>query len=48
MPRFRPSDFVKVEFKDAATGENELIWVVVDSSDAEEGVLFGRLDNEPV
>ena len=24
------------------------MWVVVDSCDDEEGVLFGRLDNEPV
>ena len=48
MPRFQPGDFVKAEFKDEDTGESEWMWVVVDSSDDEEGVLFGRLDNEPL
>jgi hypothetical protein len=48
MPRFRPGDYVKAEFKDEATGEGEQMWVVVDSCDDEAGVLFGRLDNVPV
>jgi len=48
MPRFQPGDFVKVEFKDERTGECERMWVVVDSCDDEGGVLFGRLDNEPL
>jgi uncharacterized protein YegJ (DUF2314 family) len=48
MPRFQPGDYVKAEFKDEATGESERMWVVVDSFDDQEGVLFGRLDNEPV
>ncbi len=46
MPRFQPGDYVKARFKDDLTGESEWMWVVV-SSDDEEGVLFGRLDNEP-
>jgi hypothetical protein len=29
-------------------GESELMWVRVDSCDVEAGVLFGRLDNEPL
>jgi uncharacterized protein YegJ (DUF2314 family) len=48
MPRFQPGDYVKAEFKDEASGESEWMWVVVDSCDDEEGVLLGRLDNEPV
>ena len=48
MPRFQPGDYVKAEFKDEATGESEWMWVVVDSCDDGEGVLFGRLDNEPL
>jgi uncharacterized protein YegJ (DUF2314 family) len=48
MPRFQPGDYVKAEFKDEETGESEWMWVVVDSCDDEAGVLFGRLDNEPV
>ena len=48
MPRFRPGDYVKAEFKDEGTGESERMWVVVDSCDDEAGILFGRLDNEPL
>jgi hypothetical protein len=48
MPRFQPGDYVKAEFRDDLTGEGERMWVVVDSCDDEAGVLFGRLDNEPV
>jgi len=48
MPKFRQGDYVKAEFKDEATGESEWMCVVVDSFDDQEGILFGRLDNEPV
>jgi len=48
MPRFQPGDYVKAEFKDEETGECERMWVVVDSCDDGAGVLFGRLDNEPL
>ena len=30
------------------TGESEWMWVQVDSCDDEAGLLFGRLDNEPL
>ncbi len=46
MPKFQPGDWVKAEFQDEASGER--MWVVVDSCDDEERVLFGRLDNEPL
>jgi len=48
MPRFQPGDYVKAEFKDDGTGESEWMWVQVGSCDDGEGVLFGRLDNEPL
>jgi uncharacterized protein YegJ (DUF2314 family) len=48
MVKFQPGDYVKAEFKDERTGECERMWVVVDSCDDEAGVLFGRLDNEPL
>ena len=48
MLRFQPGDYIKAEFKDEATGESEWMWVQVDSCDDEAGVLFGRLDNEPL
>ena len=43
-----PIAIVKAEFRDEATGESEWMWVVVDSCDDGEGVIFGRLDNEPL
>ncbi len=48
MPRFQPGDYVKAEFKGETSGESEWMWVVVDSCDDGAGVLFGRLDNQPV
>jgi hypothetical protein len=48
MAKYQPGDYVKAEFKDEGSGESEWMWVVVDSCDDEEGVLFGRLDNESV
>ena len=48
MARFQPGDYVKAEFKDERTSESERMWVVVNSCDDEAGVLFGRLDNEPL
>ena len=48
MARFQPGDYVKAEFRDEATGESECMWVQVESCDDEAGVLFGRLDNEPL
>jgi len=48
MQRFQPGDYVKAEFKDEGSGESARMWVVVDSCDDDAGVLFGRLDNEPL
>ncbi len=48
MPKFRPGDYVKAEFCDEKTGESEWMWLMVDSCDDRAGVLFGRLDNEPL
>jgi uncharacterized protein YegJ (DUF2314 family) len=45
---FERGDYVKVEFKDETSRENEWMWVRVERSDDAERVLFGTLDNEPV
>jgi uncharacterized protein YegJ (DUF2314 family) len=45
---FEKGDYVKVEFKDEASGENEWMWVQVERTDDAERMLFGTLDNEPV
>ena len=48
MPKFRPGNYVNAEFKDDGTGERGWMWVARDSCDEGAGVLFGRLDNEPL
>jgi len=48
MSAYRPGDHVKAEFKDDRSGESEWMWVVVDRSDDENRLVFGRLDSEPV
>lgn len=46
--RYKKGDFVKVEIRDETTGENEWLWVLVDDSDDEKRLVFGKLDNEPI
>ena len=48
MPLYQPGGFVKVEFRNEQTGENEWMWVKVDRADDSARVVFGRLDNEPL
>jgi len=48
MAKCQPGDYARAEFNHEDTGESEWMWVVVDSCDDGERVLFGRLDNEPV
>jgi hypothetical protein len=48
MPQFHAGEFVKAEFKDDTSGENEWMWVRVESCDDKRQVLFGSLDSVPV
>ena len=48
MGRYKQGDFVKVEVRDEARGESERLWVLVDDSDDERRLVFGKLDNEPI
>jgi uncharacterized protein DUF2314 len=47
MVTYERGDYIKVEFKDDRTGESEWMWVRVDHADDAQGIVFGRLDNEP-
>ena len=47
MP-IEPGDYIKAEFKDAASGESEWIWVKVSCADEVNRLAFGTLDNEPL
>ena len=48
MGKFKPGDHVKVEVEDTQFGVGEWMWMLVDESDDEKQLVFGRLDNEPV
>jgi hypothetical protein len=48
MAAYQPGDFVKVEFTDEVTHENEWMWVRVEQADDARKLIFGRLDSQPV
>ena len=49
MGKYRKGDHVKIEIGDTASGAfAEWVWMVVDSSNDDERIVFGRLDNEPI
>ena len=48
MTRYEPSDYIKAEFRDDKTGENEWMWVRVDYADDTNRLVFGWLDSQPV
>jgi hypothetical protein len=45
---YERGDFVKIEVKDAASGEIEWMWARVERSDDAERMLFCMLDSEPL
>ena len=48
MGKYNKGDHVKVEVLDEQFGGiGEWMWVLVDHSDDEKQLVFGRLDNEP-
>ncbi|MFZ0276103.1 MAG: DUF2314 domain-containing protein [Candidatus Sulfotelmatobacter sp.] len=48
MTVYQPGDYVKVEFRDEATGIGEWMWVRVRRCDEIKRLIYGTLDNEPV
>jgi uncharacterized protein YegJ (DUF2314 family) len=49
MGKYKKGDHVKVEVANERSGAlSEWIWMLVDSSDDEQALVFGRLDNEPI
>ena len=46
--KYAKGDHVKIEVKDEQFGVGEWMWMLVDYSDDEQRIVFGRLDNEPV
>ena len=48
MGKYKQGDHVKIEVEDGNFGVGEWMWMLVDESDDERQLVFGRLDNEPI
>jgi len=48
MGPYLQGDFVKFEVVDSKSGDVEWVWLIVDHSDDQNQLIFGRLDSEPV
>jgi uncharacterized protein YegJ (DUF2314 family) len=48
MGKYTKGDHVKIEVEDKRFGASEWMWVLVESSDDEQRLVFGTLDNEPI
>lgn len=48
MGKYQNGDHVKFEVVDDRSGESEWMWLLVDSSDDSEEMVFGRLDSQPI
>ena len=48
MGTYKRGDYVKIEVENEATKESEWMWFIVDDSDDERRLVFGKLDNEPI
>ena len=47
MSKYKKGDHVKIEVVDRS-GESEWMWLLVDNSDDERRIVFGKLDQQPV
>jgi uncharacterized protein YegJ (DUF2314 family) len=48
MGRYGKGEHVKIEVEDDQSGESEWMWLLVDHSDDDQRLVFGKLDSEPV
>jgi hypothetical protein len=48
MARYNSGDYVKFELAKTACDQSEWLWMIVDFSDDEAGMIFGKLDSIPV
>jgi uncharacterized protein YegJ (DUF2314 family) len=48
MGKYKTGDHLKIEVEDTQLGVGEWMWMLVDESDDEKQLVFGRLDNEPI
>ena len=48
MSKYEKGDHVKIEVQNEGSGESEWMWLLVESSDDSEALVFGKLDSQPV
>jgi hypothetical protein len=48
MGKFQKGDHVKFEVADETSGKSEWMWLLVEDSDDEQKIVFGKLDSQPV
>jgi uncharacterized protein YegJ (DUF2314 family) len=48
MGRYAKGDHVKIEVGDERSGESEWMWLLVEDSDDDQQLVFGKLDQQPV
>lgn len=48
MGIFQKGDHVKFEVAKETSGESEWMWLLVEHSDDEQEIVFGKLDSQPV
>jgi hypothetical protein len=48
MGKYQSGDHVKFEVVDDHSGESEWMWLLVDDSDDERELVFGKLDSQPI
>lgn len=48
MGKYLEGDHVKIEVVDSKSGDSEWMWLLVDDSDDEQRLVFGKLDQQPV
>jgi len=48
MSRYQSGDHVKFEVVDEQSGQSEWLWLSVERSEDESGIVFGKLDSQPV
>ena len=48
MGKYPKGDHVKIEVRHEQSGESEWLWLLVDESDDQQRLVFGKLDNEPI
>jgi uncharacterized protein YegJ (DUF2314 family) len=48
MGKYQKGDHVKFEVNDEGSRESEWMWLLVEESDDEQEIVFGRLDSQPV